>query len=146
VQGAEEAFSDEAWAGTMFFERADTTWRRPPRLDVEAKLLMSDSRPFVALMRNHGGPAFAGRVLTVEDIEGTALLTAADNRIRVPSAEITSSDITVGMKALIADVEREGMIFLRWKALRALLKVQDGQRNVDVINSRNTFDRYEPPR
>jgi hypothetical protein len=146
VQGAGQGFEDEAWSGTVFFERADTTWRQPPRLDIEAKLLMSDSRPFVALMRNHGGPEFAGRVLTVEDIEGTALLTAADNRIRVPSAEITSNDITVGMKALIADAEREGMIFLRWKALRALLKVRDGKRNVDVINSRATFDRYEPPR
>ena len=146
VQGAEQVFSDEAWSGTVFFERADTTWRLPPRLDVEARLLMSDSRPFVALMRNHGGPDFAGRVLTVEDIEGTALLTAADNRIRVPSAEVTSDDITVGMKALIADTEREGMVLLRWKALRALLKVRDGKRNVDVINSRTTFDRYEPPR
>jgi hypothetical protein len=97
-------------------------------------------------MKNHGGPDFAGRMLTVEDIEGTALLTAADNRIRVPSAEVTSDDITVGMKALIADAEREGMIFLRWKALRALLKVRGGKRNVDVINSRSTFDRYEPPR
>jgi hypothetical protein len=146
VQGAEQAFSDEAWSGTVFFERANTTWRQPPRLDVEARLLMSDSRPFVALMRNHGGPDFAGRMLTVEDIEGTALLTAADNRIRVPSAEVTSDDITVGMKALIAEADREGMIFLRWKALRALLKVRNGKRNVDVINSRSTFDRYEPPR
>ncbi len=146
VQGAEQAFSDEAWSATVLFERADTTWRQPPVLDVEATLRMSDSRPFVALMQNSGGPAFAGRVLTVEDIEGTALLMAANNRIRVPSAEVTSNDITVGMKALIADAEREGMIFLRWKALRALLKVRDGKRNVDVINSRSTFDRYEPPR
>jgi hypothetical protein len=146
VQGAEQAFTDEAWSASLLFERADTIWRQPPVLDVEAKLLMSDSRPFVALMENNGGPGFAGRVLTVQDIEGKAFITAADNRIRVPSAEVTSDDITVGMKALFADMEREGMIFLRWKALRALLKVRDGKRNVDVINSRSTFDRYDPPR
>ena len=146
VQGDEQGFSDEAWSASLRFDRADTIWRQPPVLDTEATLRMSDSRPFVALMKNHGGPGFAGRVLTVDDIEGKAFLTAADNRIRVPSAEVTSNDITVGMKALIADAEREGMIFMQWKALRALLKVQDGKRNVDVINSRSTYDRYEPPR
>ncbi|MEE4172740.1 MAG: hypothetical protein V2I57_00630 [Xanthomonadales bacterium] len=145
VRGAEQVFDDEAWSATLLFDRATTTWRQPPVLDLDARVRLSDSRPFVALMENNGGPAFAGRMLTVEDVEGTARLTAADHRIRIPAAELTSDDITVGMKGLVAEAEREGMIFLRWKALNALLKLQEGKRNVDVINTRKTFENYQPP-
>lgn len=146
VAGEKEAFDNDAWSASLVLERADATWQKPPVLDIEAQLIMSDSRPFIALMRNNGGPGWLERMLTVGEIRGTGLLTAENHRLRIPSAEVSSEDITVGMKALITEGEREGMIFMRWKALRALLKVQDGKKNVDVINVHKTYDNYTPPR
>ena len=106
---------------------------------------MSDTRPIVALYDNSGGPAFVGRMLRTEDVTGHAVLQAADNQLRIPDAFVSSSNIEAGLKGVIEEGMQDGMIFLRWKAIHALLKYQDGKRNIDIIRTRQKFDEYVMP-
>jgi hypothetical protein len=82
-------------------------------------------------------------MLTVEDIRGAAQLNMADERMRIPQAHAVSDNIDVGAKALIDGEQRNGVIYLRYKKLDALLKIRDGKKNLDIIKPLEKFEAYE---
>jgi hypothetical protein len=105
---------------------------------------MSDSRPFVAMFQNQDGwrPDFLARLVTVEDIEGTAQLLIADERAVIPYANATSDNIEVGAKGVIAETGNDGVIYLKYKKADALLKIHAGKKRVDLFRPRKKFDEY----
>ncbi|MEM1413019.1 MAG: hypothetical protein AAGH19_11745, partial [Pseudomonadota bacterium] len=145
VAGEAEAFEDEHWSAELTLTRAQTTWIQPPRLDLEADLTMSDTRPIVALYRNNGGSRFVGRLLATEDISGTATLTAQDRAFRIPYAYLDSENIEFGMKGIVRETLQDGVLFLRWRGLRGLLRYEDGGRHLNLINTREKFDTWTLP-
>jgi len=143
VIGEERKFDEEQWSATLDLQHGETTWKEPVKIDLEAGLQMSDSRPFVAMFRNEGGPKWLTSLLTVEDIVGNAELSMTDERLVIPFAYAESDNIVVGAKGVIAKPANNGVFYLKYKKLGALLKIKDGERNLDIINARKKYDEYE---
>ena len=66
------------------------------------------------------------------------------NQIIIPYAFVTSDKVDVGAKGVISETTREGMFFARFNKLKGLLKIKDGKRNFDILNTRKKFDEYSP--
>jgi hypothetical protein len=67
-----------------------------------------------------------------------------DNLILIPQAWLTSDNIEAGMKAEIGGAEgNNGRIYIKYKKLEALLKILNGNRNLDIIRAREKYDEYE---
>ena len=64
------------------------------------------------------------------------------SRLVVPEAHAISSDNEVGMKAVLEEAGNTGMIYFRYKKLNALLKVNEGKRNLDLIGAREKYEEY----
>ena len=81
--------------------------------------------------------------MAVKNLEGEAEMEISDGAIRIPLAYVDSEKAEVGVKGVIENGERSGMVFARFKKLSTLLKRFDGKRNVDIIKPRAKFDRYQ---
>ena len=146
VVGSEEDYENAEWSAVLDLTRGDAVFMEPLSMQLEARLTASDSRPIVAMFRNQHGwrPEFLAEALTVEGIEGDAELTMEDNLILIPQAWLTSDNIEAGMKAEIGGAEgNNGRIYIKYKKLEALLKILNGNRNLDIIRAREKFDEYE---
>ena len=54
-----------------------------------------------------------------------------------------SDNIDVGVKAVLGEKgSNNGMIFVRYKKLKALLQTTEGKHNLDVINTEKQFEEY----
>ncbi len=143
VTGANRQFDSAAWRAALELERAHTRWTRPPALQAEAVLRVSDSRPFVAMFDNRGWrPELVNRMLTVEDIRGRATLELADRRLLVPDARLLGEEIEAAARGVFGEGARRGMVYLRYRKADALLKVDGDRRNLDVLRARETFEGY----
>jgi len=147
VSGAEDAFDDAGWFAELRLTRGDTVFVEPVRLDFEADLEASDSRPLVTLFRNQDGwrPEFIARALTVEGISGNARVEMADRRLRIPFAWLDGETIEAGAKAELSAAGNRGIVYLRYRGLDAVLRIADGKRNLDILRARRTFDDYQVP-
>ncbi len=144
VIGKEQQFNEEKWSATLKLRHGETTWRTPLIIDLEAGLLMSDSRPLVAMFRNEGGPKWLSKRLIVEDIAGDIKLSISDEQLVIPYAYSESNNIYIGAKGIIGKPANNGMFYLKYKKLSPIiLKVDNGKRNVDILNARKTFEEYE---
>ena len=65
---------------------------------------------------------------------------------RLPSAEkaiaLTSDNAEVGIKAVISSQSKEGMVYIKYKKLDAILKMNNGDRNIDILKARKKYDEY----
>ena len=147
VKGAKADFEEEAWKAEVELLRGNTVFRDPLELDVEVGLKVSDSRPIVAMFQNQEGwrPEFLARMMTLEDIEGTGEMSMANRQIVIPFAHLTSDNAEAGMKALISETNRDGVIYFRYKKFDGILKIRDGKRNLDVIGALKKYEEYVPP-
>ena len=66
----------------------------------------------------------------------------AGGRIVIPYAFAGSDKIDVGAKAVISKDSRNGVLYVRYGKLRALLEIKDGDRNIDILNARGQFYQY----
>ena len=104
---------------------------------------MTDSIPIVSMMANQKGKhGWLENALTIDDVVGDLHLQIANDQIIVPYAFATSDNIDVGAKAIISNETRNGMLFIRYKALKGLLKINDGERNFDILDAKEKFDDY----
>lgn len=143
VIGEESNFREDDWGADISFLKASTVWKKPIKLEVEADIAMTDSIPLVSMLANHRGKhGWLENALTVDDVAGNFDLRVADEQIVVPYAFAGSDNIDVGAKAIISEQQRNGRVFVRYKALKGLLKVDDGKRNIDILNAREKFDEY----
>jgi hypothetical protein len=145
VAGQQQTYSEKDWRAQIKLRRAKAIWRKPIKLDVEAEIGMKDSRPIVALMSNQRGKhGWLGKILTVEDIKGSARLEVDAGRALLPYAMVGSDKIDVGAKGLVDAKSREGIFYARFRKLDGILKVRNGEKNFDLFGARKTFDEYEP--
>ncbi len=144
VVGKEAEFDDEDWAARFKFTKARAVWRKPIRLDLETELEMTDSRPVVSIIANQRGRnGWLEKALTTEDVSGEVRLQMADDRIVIPYAFADSDNIDVGAKGVISKETHDGVFYVRYRKLHGLLKIKDGDRNLDVLKARKKFDEYE---
>ena len=147
VAGETEQFDQEHWSATLVLTRGDAVLTDPPRMDLEAQLHMSDSRPIVAMFQNQEGwrPDFLARMITIEDIEGTARVAMANERVVIPHAHAISDNIEVEAKGVITAESRNGVVYMRYKKADALLKINNGKKNLDIFRVRESFEDYRVP-
>jgi len=106
---------------------------------------MKDTRPIVAMLANHREKhGWLENLLTIEDIQGEAVMNMTEKQIVIPYAFIDSDKVDVGAKGIISANTREGMFYARFKKLKGLLKINDGKRNFDILKARKKFDEYIP--
>ena len=147
VAGQTEQFNEEDWSARLVLTRGDIVLTEPPQMDLEAQLQMSDSRPIVALFQNQEGwrPDFLTRLMTFEDIAGTARVAMANERAVIPHAQVSSENIAVEAKGVISADSRHGAVYLRYEKLGALLKIRNGAKSLDLIRVRQKFEDYPVP-
>jgi len=143
VIGESASFRDEDWAAEIQFNKAHTVWKKPIQLDVKAGIEMTDSIPIVSMMENQKGKeTWLTKALTIDDVKGDINLQIANEQIVIPYAFAGSDNIDVGAKAIINRENRNGMVYVRYKSLKGLLKINDGKRNVDILKVKEKFDAY----
>lgn len=145
VAGVTEDFEQKDWRAKIDLTTAETVWRKPVSLHTDADIAIRDSRPVVALMSNqrekHG---WLEKLLTIEDIQGVMQLDIKNNQMVIPYSFIDSDKISLGAKGFISKDHREGIFYVRFKALKALLKTRNGERNLDILKVQQTFNQYDP--
>ena len=145
VSGEASEFDQDQWSALFTLVDAQTVFRDPLQLDAEAELQMSDSRPIVAMFSNSEKPPpkFLANMMTVEDIRGTALMHMKDDRIVIPHAHAISDNIEVGAKGVITEETTNGVFYARYKKLGAIIKIENGKKNLDIIRARAKYDEYQ---
>jgi hypothetical protein len=143
VIGEKHGFDDEQWLARARLTRGEVTWKKPLKLAANLQLDLSDSSPIVALFGNGGyRPDWLLKMLSINDIRGTAELVAANNQLVIPYANAVGENIEVGAKGRISDQNRDGVIYARFRRLDAIMKISDGDRNIDIIRARAKYDAY----
>lgn len=143
VSGEHKDFNTPDWSATIYLKKAQTVWRKPISIHSEAELEIKDSRPVVAVISNQRGKhGWISKLLTMEDIKGTAQLNIEHNEIIIPYAFVKSDKVDLGAKGIINKDSHDGVFYARFKKLKGILKIEDGQRNFDIINAKKKFDNY----
>ena len=145
VVGEERDFDDEGWAASLVFTHGEAELLDPLRIEAEMELAATDSKPIVAMFENQEGwrPNFIARALTTENIRGTGEMVLANERMLVPEAYMTSDNIEIGTKGLITAEGHDMLIYLKYKKLGALLKMNQDGNNLDIIGARKKYDAYQ---
>jgi hypothetical protein len=145
VIGEKEQFDEDSWSARLLLVRGEATWKKPLQLDAEIQINIADSRPVVAMFGNKGKrPEWLLNMLTIEDIQGTAQVTIANEQVVIPLAHAISDTMEVGAKGSFSEARRDGVIYARYKKLDALVKITDGKKNTDVIRARQKYEAYQP--
>jgi hypothetical protein len=144
VVGAETSHDDENWSARFKLKKARAVWKRPISVLLEADLNMTDSKPIVAVIANQRGKhGWLEKALTIDDVNGEAVIDMAQDRILIPYAFAASDKIDVGAKGVITADERNGVLYVRFRKLHGILKINDGKRNVDVLNAKEKFELFD---
>jgi len=144
VVGAEVSHDDDNWSAQFTLKKARAVWKKPIDLHIEADLDMTNSKPIVAVIANQRGKhSWLEKALTIDDVNGTTVINIAQNSIVIPYAFATSDNIDVGAKGVITADERNGVFYVRFHKLHGLLKINNGERNLDVLNAREQFEEFD---
>jgi hypothetical protein len=144
VAGEQQTFEDKDWSARIEFSRAELIAEEPLRFSADADLQISDTRPLLALINNHGDPPeWMLRALFMNDIVGEATVELADNRLSITDAMVESDEAEIAAKAVFYETGRDGMIYARYRKLDFVLKMEGESSNLDVIRARQTFDQYQ---
>lgn len=143
VRGESAQYDQDDWSAQFQLNKARTIWKKPVFLYTEAEAELKDSRPFVALFTNKKGEhKWIEKMLTVQDIKGTAEMTLDNQRLSIPHAFTSSDKIDAGIKGIIDTGQRQGVFYVRHGKLDAILEVRDGERDIDIIGARKKFSEY----
>jgi hypothetical protein len=144
VTGTEVSHDDEEWSAQFDLRKGHANWKKPIDLHLEADLQMTNSKPIVAIIANQRGKnGWLEKALTIDDVAGEANINVSHGNIIIPYAFVGSDKIDVGAKGVITADERNGVYYVRFRKLDAVLKMNNGNRNLDVWNARKTFDKYD---
>lgn len=144
VAGGEANHDDENWSARFKLKKARAVWRRPVNIHLEADLDMTDSKPLVAVIANQRGKhGWLEKALTIDDVTGEAVVNMAQNHIVIPYAFASSDKIDVGAKGVITADDRNGVLYVRFRKLHGILKINNGKRNLDVLKAREKFDQFD---
>ena len=144
VLGKEGSHNDDDWSAVFELKKARAVWKRPVEMHLEADVEMTDSKPIVAVIANQRGKhGWLEKALTIDDVKGQAVIYMAKKHITVPYAYAASDNIDVGVKGVITPDERNGVFYVRFRKLDGILKINNGKRNLDLLNAREKFDEFD---
>lgn len=144
VVGKEVSHDYEDWSARFELKKARAMWKKPITMHLEADLQMTNSKPIVAVIANQRGKnGWLEKALTIDDVNGDAVINIAQNSIIIPYAFAGSDKIDVGAKGVITADNRDGVLYVRFRRLHGILKINNGERNLDVLNARKKFDQYD---
>jgi hypothetical protein len=147
VIGSTVQYKQSDWSAVVKLDRANVVWRKPIELQSQTSLKIKDSRPIVAMMDNKKEKHnWISRLMTIENINGKAMVNMANNVITIPNAYVKSDKIDIGAKGIISPTLRDGVFYLRFKGLKMLLKIRNGKKNLDIFHVEKTFDDYVIPK
>lgn len=146
VVGENKNFNQKDWATEIRLNEAEMIFSKPLLLKTKADLSMTDSRPIVAMLGNQKNrPQWVQNMLIVEGVKGVVKLDMAGNRIFIPNAFINSDNIDFGAKGVIHHGLNDGVIYARYKKLDIVVRISQGNKNIDLIHAKGKFDEYQPP-
>ena len=146
VVGKKRAHSDDDWSLEIDLKKAEVIWKKPLWLRSQTVLTMKDSRPIVAMIENGNSQlAFISKMLIVDNLKGEARIDMENNAIRIPFAMVKSEKVDIGAKALIGSKRRDGVILVKHKNFRVLLKMEGDRKSFDLFTAEKSFDSYEVP-
>lgn len=144
VVGTEASHDDENWSARFLLKKARAIWKRPVNIHLEADFAMTDSKPIVAVIANQRGKhSWLEKALTIDDMNGEAVINMSKDRIIVPHAFAASDKIDIGAKGVITAEKRDGVLYVRFRKLHGILKIRNDKRNLDVLNAREKFKEYD---
>ena len=142
IVGEKSDFDDENWSASITVTEGTVNLAQEPDVEIAADLAVSDSRPISALFINNGGPKWIGRRLSADDLNGDMHLRMKDRSLYVSEAQLGAEDLEFAAKGLIANPDKSGMVYIRYKRLDALLDLTGEKRNIVLIGSLRKFDAY----
>ncbi len=144
VAGSEASHDDENWSARFELKKARAIWKRPVNIALEADLKMTDSKPIVAVIANQRGKhGWLEKALDIDDVSGEAEVNIVQDHIEIPYAFAVSDKIDIGAKGVITADQRNGVLYVRFRKLHGILKINDGKRNLDILNAREKFDQFD---
>ena len=146
VQGEHEDFSSDDWSAVLAMKEVQAIVQNPLQLHAEAELQVSDTRPLVAMFDNRGDPPqWISGLMTLKDLSGEATIDLDGKRLVLPRAYVTSDKAEVAAKALFSGGVQNSVVYARYNKLDLLLRTENNERNIDVINVREKFEKYRLP-
>lgn len=146
VEGDNQNFNDNDWSAELEMLEAEAVVQPALKLHARAGLRVSDTRPLVAMFDNRDDPPrWVSKLITLTDLQGEASLEMEDDRVRIPLARVTSDKAEVAAKALFTGGVRNSAVYVRYKKLDMLLRTENNERNIDVVNVLEKFDAFTLP-
>jgi hypothetical protein len=147
VAGANSNYKQQGWSAGFELEKGRTVWEKPVVVEASGVIDIKDSRPFMAVFSNEKSVhKWLEKMLTVEDIQGRADMILENNRLIVPYAFVSSDKVDAGVKGELNADRSDGVFYIRFRKLDAVMRTENGKRNIDVIGAKKTFSDYSPLR
>ena len=145
VAGRQREFDQADWHARLDLHHGVAVWAQPTRVHIEAGVSMRDTRPLAAIMANQRGKyGWLEKIFNVADVHGFASATITPHRIVIARLLAESDDMDVGAKGVIEARSHDGVIYLRYKKLHGMLKIEAGGRSFHIRQARKKFDTYAP--
>jgi hypothetical protein len=131
----------EAWYCNVELQLGNITFGRPLTADGKVKIKMHDTRPVMAVLKQlETGPKWLSLAPNIKDIDGTM-----DMDIRM--GYLAFNDLVMtgdGFEALgwmhVRDKKTDGRIFVRFKALKAGVNLDQGKAKIILSKPRKWFE------
>ena len=137
---------DADWAMEADLKKAEIIWKKPLWLRSEVRLNLKDSRPIVAMIESGNSKfSFVSQALFVNDLKGEAKIDMEDGTMKIPEAEIRSDQVDIAAKAVIGKGKHNGVLIVKHKNFKALMKVEGKKKSFDIFNAQKSFDAYKLP-
>jgi hypothetical protein len=145
IAGEGSNIGDEAWSGRIDLSKGGVVWKKPMKLDFDAKIEMTDTWPLVTLFENHAKRhRWLEKILTLKNVRGNASINVQPDEFLVPYALAKSDTIEIGAKGFIREDERQGIFFARYGKLAGALEFNNGKRKFNLIGATKKFEEYVP--
>jgi hypothetical protein len=145
VAGQDKQFTKDSWYAKLILHKGQVKWIKPVQVQAKIDLEIKDSRPVVTIFSNtKDSPAWLEKLLTIENIKGNAEITLKKRQLMIPHAFASSDKIDIGAKGMITDQGTNGLFYLRYRKLDAILKIENDQHRLGILRAKKRFAEYTP--
>ena len=137
------ATSDAGWWAQLDMHEAALLWETPVNLNARLGLRLRDSgllaRLFLARARESD---WLGRLLSVRDIEGSALLRLNDKRLDLNDLQLSGGPLLLLADLTLAEQTANGALYARLGRLGVGVELEDREPTLKVLQPRRWFERW----
>ncbi len=133
--------SEFDWEGVISFPKSRMRLDSPMEIDAEINVEMRDTRPIVALFdAHHHVPHWVERLMTIEDINGSATLKVGEHAVEVTDMEITGKHLRALADLSLTDNTREGILYIRFRGFSLGIEMTKGKKDLKFIRPLRWFN------